>query len=677
MRSRRSTTCSTSSPSASTSSRCARTSRARSSALSGCVEAFEDELGIRAGRDDGRRQGHVPHGRVPRRLRLCNRRRGRQPLPPARQARRRPRDREGDRWPTRSVLLAGAYERDLTKLAEYQAIGGYAQRAEGAPAEAREADRGAARLEPARPRRRRFPDGPQGLADRPGEREAEVPRRQRRRVRAGRASRTARCSPACRTGCIEGCLIAAHAIECKHVFIYIRGEYLAEYEILERARRRGAGRRLFGDVEITVYRGAGAYICGEETALLDSLEGRRGQPRPRPPFPPCAGALQRADADQQRLHDRHRAVGDRARAGEVREDRRRELAGHARSSRSPATSRSAGNYELELGTPMRELIYDHAGGIADGRELKAVIPGGSSVRRSVAGSDRRAARLRLARRDRHVLRRRLADRRRRPLLHGAARAAVDQVLHARVVRQMHAVPRGDALDGAASSTKLEAGRGSMDDIELLRSAAATASSASRLCALGDFAVYPVASYVAKWGEEFERHVELGRCPYDGESTLEGIVAPGDPRRMPTRTARCTRERRPREQLAAGSPVEKSFRCRYRQRGDRPRKFDLRVAGWLPHPGGGRAVGLFGHLLTVRRRHDRFGRAQARAGHAHDRRARRSPVPKGTGLVEAALGGRDRDSGLLLRAAARAAGRRLPDVPRRGAAGRRSCRPAAR
>src|SRR5262249_61626171 len=85
---------------------------------------------------------------------------------------------------------------------------------------------------------------------------------------------------------LEGCLIAAHAIESKEVFIYIRGEYLAEYEILQRAVDEARATGIFEDVDVTVYRGAGAYICGEETALLDSLEGRRGQPRPRPPFPP-------------------------------------------------------------------------------------------------------------------------------------------------------------------------------------------------------------------------------------------------------------------------------------------------------------------------------------------------------------------------------------------------------
>src|ERR1700757_2267720 len=88
---------------------------------------------------------------------------------------------------------------------------------------------------------------------------------------------------------IEGCLIAAHAIESTDVFIYIRGEYLAEYEILTGAVEQAREAGIFGDVRITVHRGAGAYICGEETALLDSLEGRRGQPRPRPPFPPIQG----------------------------------------------------------------------------------------------------------------------------------------------------------------------------------------------------------------------------------------------------------------------------------------------------------------------------------------------------------------------------------------------------
>ena len=199
---------------------------------------------------------------------------------------------------------------------------------------------------------------------------------------------------------IEGCLIAAHAIESKHVFIYIRGEYLAEYEILARAldearAARPARRRR----RSSLHRGAGAYICGEETALLESLEGRRGQPRPQPPFPAVAGPLRRADAGQQRRDDRDRAVDHRDGRRGVREDRRRELAGHARSSRSRATSSAAATTSCRLGTPLRELIYDIGGGIPDGPRAEGRHPGrlvGAGAHRR---PDRRAARLRLDRRE--------------------------------------------------------------------------------------------------------------------------------------------------------------------------------------------------------------------------------------------------------------------------------------
>ena len=88
---------------------------------------------------------------------------------------------------------------------------------------------------------------------------------------------------------LEGCLIAAHAISSQHVFIYIRGEYQAEYEVLVSALEQMHGKGLLGEVTVVVHRGAGAYICGEETALLESLEGYRGMPRPRPPFPVTEG----------------------------------------------------------------------------------------------------------------------------------------------------------------------------------------------------------------------------------------------------------------------------------------------------------------------------------------------------------------------------------------------------
>src|SRR5437879_2321062 len=88
---------------------------------------------------------------------------------------------------------------------------------------------------------------------------------------------------------LEGCLITAYGIESQDVFIYIRGEDLHEDEVLSAALEEARAEGLLGDVSIVVHRGAGAYICGEETGLLESLEGARGQPRPRPPFPPVNG----------------------------------------------------------------------------------------------------------------------------------------------------------------------------------------------------------------------------------------------------------------------------------------------------------------------------------------------------------------------------------------------------
>src|SRR6266536_4639405 len=197
-----------------------------------------------------------------------------------------------DSWrsfvPKRDLLLAHADERDLTKLDEYRAIGGYdaLEKALGiAPDDLIEElvastlrGRGGAG----------FPTGRKAsLVDRSGARPSYLvinadesePGAFKDRVIMGRNPHLL----------IEGCLIAALAILSRSVFVYIRGEYLAEWEILQRAVDDARAAGLFGDIEITVHRGAGAYICGEETALLDSLEGRRGQPRPRPPFPPIQG----------------------------------------------------------------------------------------------------------------------------------------------------------------------------------------------------------------------------------------------------------------------------------------------------------------------------------------------------------------------------------------------------
>ncbi len=346
----------------------------------------------------------------------------------------------------RSVLLAGADERDLTKLSEYRAIGGYDQVPK---ARKLKPEKLIETLLAANLRGRGGAGFPMGrkasLIDRGSSKpkylvvnadESEPGAFKDREVMARVPHRL-----------LEGCLIAAHAIECEHVFIYIRGEYLHEYEILERAVAEAREAGLLGDVEITVYRGAGAYICGEETALLDSLEGRRGQPRPRPPFPPVQGLFNAPTQINNVCTIATVPSIIELGPAEFAKIGVRELAGNGDlldlRERREARQLRARARDADAGADLRLRRRDRRRARAEGRDPGRIVRAGALAR-----PDRRAARLRLAGRARHVLRGRLADRRRRPLLHGAARPAVDEVLHARVVREVHALPRGHALDGA-------------------------------------------------------------------------------------------------------------------------------------------------------------------------------------------------------------------------------------
>ena len=178
---------------------------------------------------------------------------------------------------------------------------------------------------------------------------------------------------------IEGCLIAAHAIASKHVFIYIRGEYSTEYDVLARRARGGdASAGCSATSSSTIHRGAGAYICGEETALLESLEGKRGQPRSKPPFP----AIQGLYASPTLINN----VETIANVPKVLELGPQEYAkiGAPPDSTGTRVFCLSGNvvrpgaYEAPHGITVRHLIYDIGGGIPDGRELKAVMVGGSS-----------------------------------------------------------------------------------------------------------------------------------------------------------------------------------------------------------------------------------------------------------------------------------------------------------
>ncbi|MGB6520074.1 MAG: NADH-quinone oxidoreductase subunit NuoF [Candidatus Cybelea sp.] len=183
---------------------------------------------------------------------------------------------------------------------------------------------------------------------------------------------------------LEGMLIGAYAIASHHAFIYIRGEFKRGYEIfckaLKEAQQAGyVGKNIFGsayDLEVTVHRGAGAYICGEETAMLNSLEGKRGEPRLKPPFPAVEG-LYRKPTIVNNVETLAYLVPILERGAEwfasVGTERSKgykivSVSGHVR---------NPGNYELALGTTVREII-ELAGGLRPGRKLMAVQPGGGS-----------------------------------------------------------------------------------------------------------------------------------------------------------------------------------------------------------------------------------------------------------------------------------------------------------
>ena len=185
---------------------------------------------------------------------------------------------------------------------------------------------------------------------------------------------------------VEGTIISSYATKVHHAFLYVRGELPYCSEQCERAVSEAyaagfLGKNILGsgyDLDITVSRGAGAYICGEESALMESLEGKRGYPRLKPPFPAVVGlyggptvinncetiatvpSIVEHGADTYAAYGTEKSKGTRLYC----------LSGHVN---------RPGNYELPLGTTMRALIEDFGGGVRDGKQLKAVIPGGSST----------------------------------------------------------------------------------------------------------------------------------------------------------------------------------------------------------------------------------------------------------------------------------------------------------
>jgi NADH-quinone oxidoreductase subunit F len=331
---------------------------------------------------------------------------------------------------------------------------------------------------------------------------------------------------------IEGVVIASHVIGANAAFIYIRGEYLAEFEILrdalEEARRAGlVGANVLGsgwNLTVVVHRGAGAYICGEETGLLESLEGKRGQPRTKPPFPAISGVYASPtlinNVETLATVPKIVEMGGAAYAKLGVEN----SAGTRVFSLSGNVARG-GNYEVELGTSLRELIYDIGGGIPDGRELKAIIPGGTSM--PVLTADQVDTKLDFD-----------SMTQAGTMLGSGGVIVMDDrccmvQLGVRVAQFYQHESCGKCTPCREGTRwmvdllrKIEAGEATHSELDLLLDVCDRILG-NCLCPLGDAAAMPVASYVSKFRDEYRRHIDEGGCPFAGSSTLDHVLAPVD------------------------------------------------------------------------------------------------------------------------------------------------------
>ncbi|HOC19601.1 MAG TPA: NADH-quinone oxidoreductase subunit NuoF, partial [Vicinamibacterales bacterium] len=320
---------------------------------------------------------------------------------------------------------------------------------------------------------------------------------------------------------LEGCAIGCHAIGAKVAYIYIRGEFYHVQRVLEaaieEARAAGyLGHDIFGsgfDCEIYVHRGAGAYEAGEESALLESLEGKRAQPRIRPPFPAVVGlygcptainnveTLCNVPLILTRGPEWFASLGPEKNGG----PKLYCISGHVE---------KPGVYEASMHVTLRELIYGHAGGIRGGRALKAVIPGGSST--PVILPDRIDAQASFD----GLLKA-------GSMLGSAAIIVMDDttcmvwlaenLLHFyRHESCGKCTPCREGTDWLVKILhRIEAGEGSMRDIDLLLGVSANIGGKT-LCPFGDAAIAPVVSTIQHFRHEYEAHVREGRCTCPAE-----------------------------------------------------------------------------------------------------------------------------------------------------------------
>ena len=332
---------------------------------------------------------------------------------------------------------------------------------------------------------------------------------------------------------IEAIVVSCHAIRSQTAYIYIRGEFHVGARTLEaalaEARAKGyVGKNILGtgvDVEIHVHRGAGSYECGEETALIESLEGKRGQPRIKPPFPAVVGlyGCPTIVNNVETLVNVPLILDPRARSGSPPTAPRR-TAGPS-STRSAATSRGPGSYEAPMGKiTLRDLIYGegYAQGIKNGRKLKAVVPGGSSTPVLTAGEIDVAMDFDGVAKAGSML--------------GSAGTIVmdDSTCMVWMAKNLIYFYKHESCGKCSPCRegtgwmlrlleRIEAGEAQMSDLDLLLKVTDSISGKT-VCPFGDAAIAPPQSTLAKFRAEFEYHVREKRCWKSVAPTFEEALA---------------------------------------------------------------------------------------------------------------------------------------------------------
>jgi len=315
---------------------------------------------------------------------------------------------------------------------------------------------------------------------------------------------------------IEGAIITAYAVGASHAFVYIRGEFFLGVKrwtkaIADAYAHGFLGHNVLGsgfDLDMTVHRGAGAYICGEETAMLESLEGRRGEPRIKPPYPAQRGywglptLVHNVETLANVPHivlngpEWYAAIGTEKSTG----PKIFCVSGHVY---------RRGSYELPLGTRLSEIIFEHAGGVPGGRKIKAVIPGGAST--PLLTPDRLDTPMDFE-----------------SLVEAGSALGTGAVIVMDETTCMVDVARRTARFFAHESCGkctpcrigslriaeilegIEAGRGREGDIERLH-ALCDGIAGHTFCPMGDALVAPIRSSLAHFEEEYRYHIRTGHC----------------------------------------------------------------------------------------------------------------------------------------------------------------------